>query len=134
MPKDNPNPEKVYIKNFKINDLLNDLFTSLTTSKPDDPIEFCLKHLESKLAPEKLRPSLSSGAGAKLSDVSGVDGGKPVSEVERNLLSKLLNVPARGDALASGETSNNRSSFMQAGDSQVMAHLSIIVGIIFNFI
>lgn len=43
--------DKAYIKKNKINDLLNELFTALTQNKPDNPLEFSIKHLQSKLPP-----------------------------------------------------------------------------------
>ena len=43
--------DKAYIKKNKINDLLNDLFSVLTQNKPENPIEFSIKHLQSKLPP-----------------------------------------------------------------------------------
>lgn len=49
MPSDNS--DKAYIKKHKINDLLNDLFTSLASSKPEDPLDFCYKYFESKVEP-----------------------------------------------------------------------------------
>jgi hypothetical protein len=45
--------DKAYVKKHKINDLLNDLFISLTKDKPESPIEFCIKFFEDKLPPEK---------------------------------------------------------------------------------
>jgi hypothetical protein len=46
MPAD---ADKVYLKKNKINDLLNDLYTAIAQNKPDNPLEFCIKHFESKL-------------------------------------------------------------------------------------
>ena len=47
--------DKAYVKKHKINDLLNDLFVSITKEKPENPIEFCHKFFEDKLPPEKKR-------------------------------------------------------------------------------
>ena len=44
-----PETEKSYVKKYKINDMLNDLFTALSQNKPENPLEFAIKHLESKL-------------------------------------------------------------------------------------
>ncbi|CAF0941386.1 unnamed protein product [Brachionus calyciflorus] len=49
MPSD---PEKTYAKKHKINDLLNELYLELTKNKPDEPIQYAIKHLESKLPPK----------------------------------------------------------------------------------
>lgn len=53
MAADNKNIDKAYVKKHKINDLLNDLFTSLTKERPESPLEFCIKLLEDRLPPEK---------------------------------------------------------------------------------
>lgn len=45
--------EKAYVKKHKLNDMLNDLYISIVKQKPDDPLEFAIRHLESKLPPEK---------------------------------------------------------------------------------
>lgn len=42
-------PDKVYVKKHKINDMLNELYKSLVAEKPDDPIDFAFKHFESKV-------------------------------------------------------------------------------------
>lgn len=57
MPSDN---DKVYAKKHKLNDLLNELYTTLTQEKPDNPIQYAIKHLEAKLPPseKKKEPSL----------------------------------------------------------------------------
>lgn len=46
MPTSDPN--KAYVKKHKINELLNDLFKSLTEQKPDDPIDYSFKYFEAK--------------------------------------------------------------------------------------
>lgn len=51
MPTDNV--DKAYVKKHKINDMLNELFSELTTKKPENPVEFAIRHLESKLPPPK---------------------------------------------------------------------------------
>ncbi len=45
-------PEKAYVKKYKINDILNELFLSLKEKKPDDPINFAYNHFKSKMPPE----------------------------------------------------------------------------------
>lgn len=42
-------PDKVYVKKHKINDMLNALYKSLVAEKPDDPIDFAFRHFESKV-------------------------------------------------------------------------------------
>jgi hypothetical protein len=73
MPSDDP--DKIYIKKFKINSLLNDLFTILTQNKPDDPIEYCLQHFESKLDPEKkaARVERKASVDGEISNKSAID-------------------------------------------------------------
>ena len=44
-----PETDKTYVKKYKINDMLNDLFTAISQNKPENPLEFAIKHLESKL-------------------------------------------------------------------------------------
>ena len=44
--------EKAYVKKYKINTLLNELYTVLTQNKPDDPIQFTVNHFEAKLTPK----------------------------------------------------------------------------------
>ncbi|RMZ96673.1 hypothetical protein BpHYR1_042662, partial [Brachionus plicatilis] len=50
MPTD---PDRAYAKKHKINDLLNDLYLELTKNKPENPLEFAIKHLEAKLPPKE---------------------------------------------------------------------------------
>jgi hypothetical protein len=45
--------DKLYIKKHKINDLLNELFISITKEKPENPLEFGMQFFEAKLPPEK---------------------------------------------------------------------------------
>lgn len=64
MPTD---PDRVYAKKHKINDLLNELYLQLTKNKPENPIEFAIKHLEDKLPPkEKVEPVQRSEPGKDL--------------------------------------------------------------------
>jgi hypothetical protein len=96
MPTDDP--DKLYVKKHKINGLLNDLYTTLTQNKPDDPIEFCIKHFEAKLDPEKKanlerrRSSLASGKPSASEEAPAVisDESKNLN-AGRNLLTQLLN-------------------------------------------
>lgn len=53
MPSD---VDKVYVKKHKINDMLNELYTELTSQKPDDPVLFAMKHFEKKLPKTADRP------------------------------------------------------------------------------
>lgn len=53
MPSD---VDKVYVKKHKINDMLNELYTELTSQKPDDPVLFAMKHFEKKLPKTVDRP------------------------------------------------------------------------------
>ena len=61
-----PETDKTYVKKYKINDMLNDLFTAISQNKPENPLEFAIKHLESKLPTksdsneEKLKKSSNS--------------------------------------------------------------------------
>ena len=54
MPSSSADGDKAYVKKHKINDLLNELYLELTKQKPENPLEFAIQHLESKL-PEPLR-------------------------------------------------------------------------------
>jgi hypothetical protein len=42
--------DRAYIKKHKINDLLNELYTSLLKEKPDNPSEFIVNKLESNVS------------------------------------------------------------------------------------
>ena len=95
MPSENQ--EKNYVKKFKINDLLNDLYLSLTQNKPDDPIEYCIKHFESKLPLER-RTSVA---------VNKTE--QPAQDLGRNLFSKLLG----------GANNNLNSPFVNVPKSDV---------------
>lgn len=48
-------PDKIYVKKFKINDLLNDLYGELTKNKPDNPVEYAHKYFEAELPPKPPR-------------------------------------------------------------------------------
>jgi hypothetical protein len=41
--------DKNYVKKYKINELLNDLYLTLTREKPDDPVSYAITHFEAKL-------------------------------------------------------------------------------------
>lgn len=45
--------DKLYVKKHKLNDLLNDLYLTLTKEKPENPIVFAIEHLKSKLPQEE---------------------------------------------------------------------------------
>jgi hypothetical protein len=83
MPTDNP--EKAYVKKHKINDLLNDLYLSLTKNKPDDPLEYCYSYFEGKLPPQLLLRRKSSAANA-----SDFVTESPNLVAGRDLLGKLM--------------------------------------------
>lgn len=57
MPSD---VDKAYIKKYKINDMLNELFNQLTSEKPENPVEFAIKHLERKLPPKSADEGISA--------------------------------------------------------------------------
>jgi hypothetical protein len=40
--------DKLYVKKHKVNDILNDLYLSITKSKPDDPIQFAYNYFGTK--------------------------------------------------------------------------------------
>ena len=56
MPADE---EKAYVKKHKLNAMLNELYTAIVASKPEDPVEFSMRHFEAKM-PEKPKTANTS--------------------------------------------------------------------------
>ena len=100
-----PEVDKVYVKKFKINDMLNDLFMALNENKPEHPVEFAIKHLENKLPPGRK-------VAASPSNVSGDEDGA-------NLLAKMMG--AKRNLLAGSENealSNNPAAAASNGGQE----------------
>ena len=85
-----PETDKTYVKKYKINDMLNDLFTAISQNKPENPLEFAIKHLESKLPTksdsneEKLKKS------SNLESVMPATQGAPPVDDGTDLLMKMM--------------------------------------------
>lgn len=87
MPSD---VDKAYIKKYKINDMLNELFSQIVESKPDNPTDFAKKHFESKLPPppvERQTSLLVSRIPPLEQHQYSVDANAP----QDNLLAKIFN-------------------------------------------
>ena len=103
MPSDN---DKVYAKKHKLNDLLNELYASLTQDKPDNPIQYAIKHLEAKLPPseKKKEPSLLNfKVTSPLNQSINNEDKKKEEASGADLLSKLFN---RNLLMGPGSTGN----------------------------
>lgn len=82
-----PEYDKAYVKKHKINDLLNDLFTSITQAKPENPIEYAFKYFQEKMPPPPAPPKPSSLLDFKVTQITSMD--QP--DNSGNLLAQLLN-------------------------------------------
>ena len=111
MPAD---ADKAYLKKNKINDLLNDLYTALTQNKPDNPLEFAIKHFESKLPTPPAPPK------TPLVDQSS-------NNAADNLLNKLFD-KAISSGAGNGATSKSiHGSTSPHNVSQQLSNLNIVV-------
>ena len=107
MPADS---DKAYLKKNKINDLLNDLYSALTQNKPDNPLEFAIKHFESKLPTPPPPPKTQSSNNAA-----------------DNLLNKLFDKAISGGG-GNGATSKSiLDSTSPQNVSQQLSNLNIVV-------
>lgn len=115
MPSD---VDKTYVKKHRINDMLNELYTELTSQKPDNPVLFAFKHFEKKLPKDQLestdRRPQSSILPADILPLGRSSAGPSPAEdaamppVANALFSKLFNreippqTPNTGEAAAPG--------------------------------
>ncbi len=140
MPTDDP--DKLYVKKHKINGLLNDLYTTLTQNKPEDPIEFCVKHFESKLDPEKKadlgwRLSVATSKNPLSEENAAGDGDEEKNlNAGRNLLTQLLS-SKKNLVVDSGRDEANKSQQSEPAVNDVginlISQLNIMVCFMFFF-
>jgi hypothetical protein len=112
--------DKAYVKKHKLNDLLNELYKAITDTKPDDPIEFAIKHLESKL-PTDSRQHKSEDLTFKITSI----GVKQTDGEENNFLNRFFNRKQLTEDLNRSNVSGNTKS--DTGTASKLAQLSIFV-------
>lgn len=112
MPAD---PDRVYAKKHKINDLLNELYVQLTKNKPDDPIKFAIKHLEDKLPQkEKIEPVQQSEPGKDL--LMSIIGQKFVSPMSTfNIMNRISHSIVKANRQLTNEEILERENIFYQG-------------------
>lgn len=110
-------PDKLYVKKHKINDMLNELYKNLVADKPDDPIDFAFKHFEAK------RPKKEELAPKNI-EAETPEPGAPVNP--NLLLAKLMEKQQQPNK----ETTDNLNASAAAkstASSRVLSQYSIMV-------
>ena len=85
--------DKAYIKKHKINDMLNELFTEFNSNKPENPIEFAIKHFEAKLPP-KAAASSSRPSSVLASKILPLD--QQQQQQQTSIDNKIISSPPLG--------------------------------------
>lgn len=132
-----PDIDKAYVKKHKINDMLNELFSELNSNKPENPVEFAMKHFEAKLPPKTSSSRRSSLLASKIPPLdqqfSMSSQQQPPLSTENNLLSKFMSRARDNQASRDGPSGGMNINLENVLNKLPISTLNIIVCACFSF-